>query len=188
MAKLRLVGWMAATGVAAVVLLRGLTWTAADPAVAVMGVVRGVAGLLAAYLFVVTVLAARLPRLAPRFVARLVAGALGTGLLVAPLTASADPRPRPPAEAPVLLRVPVVGSGDASGSETTRSHHQNGSVVVVAPGEHLWSIAERAVAERLGRAPTDGEVAPYWREVVDLNRQLADPDLVFPGTEIRLPS
>ena len=187
MAKLRLVGWTVLTGVTAVVLLRGMTWPADDPAVAVMAVIRGVAGVLAAYLFVVTVLAVRLPRLAPRFVARLVAGAVGTGLLVAPLAAAADPRPRPPAEAPVLRRVPDERSRDLSAPDVVHSGPENESVVV-APGEHLWSIAERAVAERLGRAPTDDEVAPYWREVVDLNHQLADPDLVFPGTEIRLPS
>ncbi|HEX4904819.1 MAG TPA: hypothetical protein VFU93_05175 [Acidimicrobiales bacterium] len=190
MAKLRLVGWMVVTGVSAVVLLRDLTWTAADPPVAVMGVVRGVAGLLAAYLFTVTVLAVRLPRLAPRFVARMVAGALGTGLLVVPLAASAEPRPRPPAEAPILRRVPVPDeprSRDRSVPDVARSGPGNDVVVVVA-GDHLWSISERELTARLGRAPSDAEVVPFWLEVIELNHELADPDLVFPGTKIRLPS
>ena len=187
MAKLRLVGWMVVTGLGAVVLLRGLRWTTSDPAVAVMAVVRGVAGLLAAYLFAVTVLAVRLPRLAPRFVARLVAGAVGTGLLVAPLSASADPRPRPPAEAPVLRRVPDEGSRDLSAPDVAPSGPEN-ETVVVAPGDHLWSIAERELAARLGRPPSDAEIVPYWVEVIALNPDLPDPDLVFPGMEIRLPS
>lgn len=188
MAKLRLVGWMAVIGGAAVVLLRGLTWTTADPVVVVMTAVRGVAGLLAAYLFVATVLAVRLPRVAPRFVARLVAGALGTGLLVAPLSASADPRPRPPAEVPVLHRVPDQISGDSASLHDTRSPEKS-STIVVAPGEHLWSISERELAERLGRVPTDDEVVPFWLEVIDLNRdRVVDPDLVFAGQVLRLPS
>src|SRR5687768_17429000 len=117
MAKLRLVMWVVATGVAAVVLLGGVQWSH-DPAAAVMAVVRATAGVLAAYLCAATVLAVPLPRLAPRFVRRMVAGAVGTGLLVAPLAASAEPRPRPPTEAPVLRRqvqpVPAPGFGDAS--------------------------------------------------------------------------
>ena len=187
MAKLRLVVWTVATGVAALVLLPGLTWSAADPAVAVMTVVRGIAGLLAAYLFVVTVLAVRLPRVAPRFVARLVAGAIGTGLLVAPLTASADPRPRPPAEAPVLHRAPNEFSGDSASLHDARSP-ENSPTVVVAPGDHVWSISERELGRRLGRVPTDDEIIPYWRQVIELNHELVDPDLVFAGQVLRLPS
>ena len=187
MAKLRLFGWMVATGVSAVVLLRGLSWSAADPASAVMSAIQGVAGVLAAYLFVVTVLAVRLPRVAPRFVARLVAGAIGTGLLVAPLTASADPRPRPPAEAPVLHRVPDEISGDSASLHDTQSPEKS-STVVVAPGDHLWSISERELGGRLGRVPTDEEIIPFWREVIALNHELEDPDLVFAGQELRLPS
>ena len=187
MAKLRLVGWMVVTGVAAVVLLRGMSWTTDDPAAVVMTAVRGVAGLLAAYLFVATVLAVRLPRLAPGFVGRLVAGALGTGLLVAPLAASADPRPRPPAEAPVLHRVAPEISGDSASLHDPQSPEKS-STVLVAPGDHLWAIAERALATRLGRVPSDAEVVPFWLEVIAHNPDIPDPDLVFPGTEIRLPS
>jgi hypothetical protein len=63
---------------------------------------------------------------------------------------------------------------------------------VIAPGDHLWSVAERVVARAWGRAPSDQEVAPYWRLLVETNRpSLADPanpDLVFPGQALRLPS
>ena len=56
----------------------------------------------------------------------------------------------------------------------------------VRPGDHLWGIAERVMAERLGREATDAEVAPYWRRLIDLNEP-ADPDLIFPGDVVRLP-
>jgi nucleoid-associated protein YgaU len=60
---------------------------------------------------------------------------------------------------------------------------------VVVPGDHLWSIAERALSERLGRAPTDAEVTPFWLDVIELNRdRVADPDLIFSGQVLRLPS
>jgi hypothetical protein len=61
----------------------------------------------------------------------------------------------------------------------------------VAPGDHLWSIAERSVATSVGRAPTDDEVAPYWRALVAANHHvLADPDnpdLLFTGQVLSLP-
>lgn len=62
---------------------------------------------------------------------------------------------------------------------------------VIEPGDHLWGVAEATLAEHLGRPVTDAEVAPYWRAVVDLNRDsLADPDnpdLVMQGQVIELP-
>ena len=188
MAKLRLVVWTMVTGVLAVVLLRDMAWSN-DPAVAVMGVVRVVAGVLAGYLFVATLLAARLPRLAPGFVRQLVAGAIGTGLLVAPLAAGADPRPRPPAEAPILRRLPDTGFGVVRAPEVALPRHQNPEEVIVAAGDHLWAIAERTLTAKLGRAPSDAEVVPFWLELIELNRdRVVDPDLIFVDQVLRLPS
>jgi hypothetical protein len=54
---------------------------------------------------------------------------------------------------------------------------------VIAPGEHLWSIAAHHAA--------GDHVAAYWRRVVDLNRsrlRSGDPDLVYPGEVVELPS
>lgn len=192
MAKLRLVVWMLATGLLAVVLLRDLGWSE-DPAVATMIVIQCVAGVLAAYLCLATVLAVRMPRVAPRFVRRLVAGAVGAGLLAAPLTASAEPRPRPPAEVPVLRRIPGdPSSRAASRPDVAPAGRQNAAEVVVAPGDHLWSISERALGERLGRPPTDAEIVPFWLELIDTNRdRLLDPgnpDLIMPEQRFRLPS
>lgn len=62
---------------------------------------------------------------------------------------------------------------------------------VVEPGDHLWGIAESALALRLGRPPSDEEIVPYWRTVVEANTdQLVDPgnpDLILPGQVIQLP-
>jgi nucleoid-associated protein YgaU len=61
----------------------------------------------------------------------------------------------------------------------------------VVPGESLWSIAQDVLAHRWEREPTDAEVLTYWEQVIEHNRAgLADPDnpdLLFPGDEVRLP-
>nr|MBO2498495.1 hypothetical protein [Acidimicrobiia bacterium] len=62
--------------------------------------------------------------------------------------------------------------------------------MVVEPGDNLWVIAERRLADVLGRPPRDSETAPYWMRVVEENRgriRSGDPDLIFPGEEIVLP-
>lgn len=62
---------------------------------------------------------------------------------------------------------------------------------IVAPGEHLWGIAEETLADDLGRSPTDAEIAPYWLRVIEANRDRLvhpdDPDLILPGQELVLP-
>jgi hypothetical protein len=62
---------------------------------------------------------------------------------------------------------------------------------VVESGDSFWSIASSHLADIRGRAVADGEVMPYWREVVEHNRAIlanpADPDLLFPGQVVELP-
>lgn len=62
----------------------------------------------------------------------------------------------------------------------------------VRPGDHLWSVAARTLASTWGTAVSDGEVTPYWRAVVDANRdRLVDPantDLILPGQVLTLPT
>jgi hypothetical protein len=69
---------------------------------------------------------------------------------------------------------------------------RSGDVHRVVPGESLWSIAQDALAHRWDREPTDAEVLTYWEHVIEHNRAgLADPDnpdLLFPGDEVRLPA
>lgn len=61
----------------------------------------------------------------------------------------------------------------------------------VQRGEHLWSIVESDLTARLGRGPTDTEVAAHWDALIELNRHtLVDPantDLLFAGQVLHLP-
>jgi nucleoid-associated protein YgaU len=62
--------------------------------------------------------------------------------------------------------------------------------VVVRPGDHLWKISERRLDEVLSRDPTDADVSPYWREVIEANRsrlRSGDPDLIYPGEQVEMP-
>lgn len=63
--------------------------------------------------------------------------------------------------------------------------------VRVEPGDHLWSLAERDVAQHLGRPGTDREVATHWRTVVDANLDRLEipgnPDFLLPGQLVVLP-
>lgn len=62
---------------------------------------------------------------------------------------------------------------------------------VVEPGDHLWHIAEATLTDAWGRAPTDGELVPYWQAVIDANRDTLpdpdNPDLIHPGQRVTLP-
>jgi hypothetical protein len=203
MAKIRVLVWTASLLVAARLLLVGVrTPTFDDPAVATMWVVRLVAGGLAVYLLVATVLAIRLPRLAPRFVRQLVATGIGAGMLVSPIAASAAPgsppppsSPPPPVDAPVLRRLPDAqppAFSEAPPPHAAVNDAENArEVVTVVAGDHLWAIAERALGARLGRAPSDSEIVPFWTSLIETNRARlanpADPSLIFAGQELELP-
>jgi len=94
--------------------------------------------------------------------------------------AMAEPAPPPdpslPAAVPAPVPVPPV---------------PDGSTWTVAGGEHFWSIAEHVLAAAWHRPPSDGEIDPYWRSLVDANRsRLRDPknpDLLFAGQVLAVP-
>jgi hypothetical protein len=62
----------------------------------------------------------------------------------------------------------------------------------VKPGECFWTIAEDVLAKHLGHAPTDAEIVPYWRRLIEANRsELAhrdNPDLIFPAQVFVVPA
>lgn len=62
----------------------------------------------------------------------------------------------------------------------------------VKPGECFWSIADDVLAKHLGRSPTDAEIVPYWRRLIEANRsELAhndNPDLIFPSQTFVIPA
>lgn len=153
------------------------------------------------------------------WVRRIVQGAVGVGLVGASLaavgSAAADPSASPSrtltaadarlaASAPahprvgddLLVRLPDVEPGPPTmeqldGAVATPAVEAPVGEVTLGAGDHLWSLAERALTEAWGREPTDGELAPYWEQLVEVNRhRLADPanpDLVFPGQVVTVP-
>lgn len=63
--------------------------------------------------------------------------------------------------------------------------------VVVQPGDHLWKISQVHLDRELARPANEDEVAPFWRTVIDTNRDRlhsGDPDLIYPGEVVILPS
>ena len=58
-------------------------------------------------------------------------------------------------------------------------------------GDHLWGVAFETLADSWRRPPTDMEVVPYWRALIERNRaRLVDPsnaDYVLPGQVFELP-
>ncbi len=62
--------------------------------------------------------------------------------------------------------------------------------VIVEKGDHLWSISAKHLEQRLARRASEEEIAPYWRQVIDVNRdrlRSGDPDLIYPGETVLLP-
>ncbi len=62
---------------------------------------------------------------------------------------------------------------------------------VVVPGDHLWGIAERHLAAKVGTVPRKQDVADYWSRVIAGNRarlRSGNPNLIFPGEVIVLPA
>ena len=160
--------------------------SSSDPAVATVAVVRVAALVVAWYLLAATAVAvvagARRVRLVPGLVRWMVVGAT----LVPAGTAAASVPSAPPVMQPADDVVMTPAEPPAV-SEPAPA----GRMWTVQPGDHLWRVAERTLADVWGRPPTDDEVAPYWRQVVDANRPVladpANPDLVFAGQELTIP-
>lgn len=80
----------------------------------------------------------------------------------------------------------TVDPAEASGGTT-----HDTSTWQVALGDHLWAIAAETLADA-EVAHDDDAVLAYWIRLVDTNRdRLVDPDnpdLVYPGQELRLPA
>jgi len=96
---------------------------------------------------------------------------ISTPTTIEPVTANPEETP------PITIEIPIDGA-DASGRTWT-----------VAPGDHLWRIAELTL-ERDGQTPPPATTANYWRRLIDENRSTIglDPNLIFPGQVLILPS
>lgn len=144
-------------------------------------------------------------------VRRLLGAVAGVGLTASAATLMAgsllpdQARPSAVSETVVLQRLPDEGGvvlrqlPDAEGTATMRvedggslaDQRSSATEWTVGPGDHLWHIAEETLTRSWGRAPSDAEVAPYWQQVVEVNRAgLPDPrnpDLILPGQVVHLP-
>ncbi len=82
------------------------------------------------------------------------------------------------------LQVPKVPAA-AGRSELSTTH-------TVERGEHLWQIAEDNLEAGLEREASNAEIDPYWRSVIEENRNtLVNPDnpsLIFAGQVFDLPA
>lgn len=194
-------------------------WAAArSPVDAAFALLRVAVVVLAAYLLVATVLAVvvRLVR-AGRLVGavdvvtlplvrRIVGSAFGVGLTGAVLTAVGPIVPT--AVGDVRLAVSAGDPADA-GADLPNSTPDLGpptmrrvdepqpaaapaTEVAIRAGDHLWSVADRALTDAWGRAASESELTSFWALVVDANHaRLYDPenpDLVFPGQVVVVPT
>ena len=145
-----------------------------------------------------------------RVVVLLVLGAQGLAVTAAG-AASAGTLPPSPAPAPaarvappsalvpaLLAGLPLPGRTTGAVQAPTPPHHRAaphgpaggrrvGGEVVVAEGDSLWSIAARALAPP---GADDATVAACTARLRAANADLLgdDPDLIFPGTRLVLPS
>lgn len=192
-----------------------------DPVLAGFGLLRLVALAGAWYVVAVTAVgaalraagAASLVRITDRFtvapVRRLLAGSISLGLAASgvaavaapalrmPVAAAAQPAALPGTDAPpATVTMRLLGPTDTpvAPSPAAPDVVPAGTAErwTVKPGECFWSIAESVLTERWGRAPTDGEIVPYWLRLIEANRHdLADrndPHLIFPGQVFEVPA
>lgn len=89
----------------------------------------------------------------------------------------AGPVPSPAPAGPVV----AAPSGTAAQERTW----------TVRPGDCFWSIADEVLAQAWGTPPSDAEIIPYWRDLIEVNRHLladrSNADLIFPGQVFTLP-
>lgn len=101
------------------------------------------------------------------------------------------PGPRenhPPTTQPGILP-PEVPPGEAV-PEPESGPADEPATVMVRPGDNLWELAARHLGGAGHKAVSAADIAPYWRQVVEANRdriRSGDPDLIYPGEKIVLP-
>jgi nucleoid-associated protein YgaU len=100
-----------------------------------------------------------------------------------PPAAPTDPKGHGTATMRLVDGAPSLPAGDATPATSTE--------VTVVAGDSFWSIAVSELTDVHGGPPTDRQVVPYWRQLIDVNRpRLVDPgnpDLLFPGQVLTVP-
>jgi nucleoid-associated protein YgaU len=180
-------------GTAAALARDGLAGTPFD-AVLVAGCATVLSGCAAWFLLVSTVTlaaatrgrAARVPG-CPDGVRRALLAACGLALVATAAPATADQTgglPPGPVDEHVLRGLPYP---DRPAVARRPGPRPVATEVTVRAGDSLWAIARRSLP-RPGPS-TDAAVDERWRQIWRLNRDVvgADPDLIHPGTTLRLP-
>ena len=108
---------------------------------------------------------------------------------------TAAPRLEPAAEDPAPAEPPAPPARTAPGPrppDPGPDADRKATTVTTRPGDSFWSVAERLTSSRLGRPADDVEVVEPWLALIEANRDRLtdpdDPDLLFPGQVLRLPS
>jgi nucleoid-associated protein YgaU len=89
----------------------------------------------------------------------------------------------------MVLRIPDGSRASRVSDPVTTSADVTAPVigtVTVEPGDHFWRISEDVLTEAYGRAVTDDEITPYWRDMVELNRDNVasnNPNLIYAGEQ-----
>jgi hypothetical protein len=166
--------------VAAVLALLAATWLTVAAVVAVADAVRGRAG-------------RRHPLVVPAPLQRLAVVACGvvvaSGATVLPAQAGDHPAPAHAGPAPGVglagLAVPDRTEGGLlPGATDVPAPPSSARRVRVRPGDSLWAIAERTLPRGADAAAVDAR----WRRIHRLNAaRVPDPDLIRPGTVLRIP-
>ena len=95
-----------------------------------------------------------------------------------PIPASDPQAPAAISQAPIAETPVVVTTADEAVE------------VIILRGDNMWTLAKARLEALHGRPPTDAEIGPYWRRVVEVNLdriRSGDPDLIFPGEVLILP-
>jgi nucleoid-associated protein YgaU len=93
----------------------------------------------------------------------------------------------------ILEANPSVGKVDliAPGTQLNIPSDDESNEVTIRKGDNLWKLSANELADAHGTKPTNREIVPYWKTVIDANEDTlrsGDPDLIFPGEEVTLPA
>lgn len=118
----------------------------------------------------------------------LLLAACGVAAVAGPAAASGGDGPTPSLSGLPLPDRATGAAGPGAGRSGEAGHRDDAGrprTVHVRPGDSLWAIAARTLGPRASAA----DVTSYWHRMHALNDATigADPDLLRPGQELRLP-
>ncbi|HEX4818789.1 MAG TPA: LysM domain-containing protein [Acidimicrobiales bacterium] len=115
---------------------------------------------------------------------------------VAPTTTTASPSTTTTAPPPTTTAPPTTSTAPPPGPSPPAATPPapppaSSTSWVVKPGDSFWSIAASVLQSRLGHAPSNAEIVPFWHALIDANQaQLphpGNPDLLYVGITLVIP-